>query len=162
MLPWLWRKPRNFWGLNNVGVIAMVIAVIDGLGGGIGAEIVSRLRQELPLEVEIIALGTNAIATEKMMKAKANRGATGENAIRISIREADFIIAPLSIFIPHSMMGEVTPGIAEAVALAPGYKLVLPITQPGFEIMGLEWRPISKQISQAIQIIKEKAGLPLE
>jgi 4-hydroxy-L-threonine phosphate dehydrogenase PdxA len=140
----------------------MVIAVIDGLGGGIGAEIVSRLRQELPLEVEIIALGTNAIATEKMMKAKANRGATGENAIRISIREADFIIAPLSIFIPHSMMGEVTPGIAEAVALAPGYKLVLPITQPGFEIMGLEWRPISKQISQAIQIIKEKAGLPLE
>ncbi len=140
----------------------MVIAVIDGLGGGIGAEIVARLRQELPLEVEIIALGTNAIATEKMMKAKANRGATGENAIRISIREADFIVAPLSIFIPHSMMGEVTPGIAEAVALAPGYKLVLPIAQPGFEIMGLEWKPISKQISQAIQIIKEKVGLPLE
>ncbi|MDW8102299.1 MAG: DUF3842 family protein [Anaerolineae bacterium] len=137
----------------------MIIAVIDGLGGGIGAEVVARLRQELPLEVEIIALGTNAIATEKMMKAKANRGATGENAIRISIREADFIIAPLSILIPHSLMGEVTPGIAEAVALAPGYKLILPIVQPGLEIMGLEWKPLSKQINEAIQIIKEKAGL---
>lgn len=137
----------------------MIIAVIDGLGGGIGAEIVARLRQELPLEVEIIALGTNAIATEKMMKAKANRGATGENAIRISVREADFIIAPLSILIPHSLMGEVTPGIAEAVALAPGHKLVLPIVQPGLEILGLEWKPLSKQISEAIQIIRERSGL---
>lgn len=137
----------------------MIIAVIDGLGGGIGAEIVARLRQELPLEVEIIALGTNAIATEKMMKAKANRGATGENAIRVSVREADFIIAPLSILIPHSLMGEVTPGIAEAVALAPGHKLVLPIVQPGLEILGLEWKPLSKQISEAIQIIRERSGL---
>ncbi len=137
----------------------MVIAVIDGLGGGIGAEVVARLRQELPLEVEIIALGTNAIATDKMMKARANRGATGENAIRISVREADFIIAPLSILIPHSLMGEVTPGIAEAVALAPGHKLILPIVQPGLEILGLEWKPLSKQIGEAIQIIKRKAGL---
>ena len=137
----------------------MIIAVIDGLGGGIGAEVVSRLRQELPLEVEIVALGTNAIATDKMMKAKANRGATGENAIRISVREADFIIAPLSILIPHSLMGEVTPGIAEAVAPAPGHKLILPIVQPGLEILGLEWKPLSKQIGEAIQIIKRRAGL---
>jgi broad specificity phosphatase PhoE len=40
------------------------------MGGGIGAQIVTQLRQELPLEVEILALGTNAIATEKMMKAR--------------------------------------------------------------------------------------------
>ncbi|HDN80728.1 MAG: hypothetical protein DRI61_00955 [Chloroflexi bacterium] len=137
----------------------MVIAVVDGLGGGIGAQIISQLRQELPLDVEIIALGTNAVATDRMMKARANRGASGENAIRISIREADFIIAPLSVLIPHSMLGEVTPGIAEAVALAPGHKLLLPITQPRLEIMGLEWKPLTKQISEAIQIIREKTGL---
>ena len=138
----------------------MVIAVIDGLGGGIGAEIIARLRQELPLEVEIIALGTNAVATDRMMKARANRGASGENAIRVSVGKADFIVAPLSVLIPHSMMGEVTPGIAEAVALAPGYKLLLPITTPDMEIMGLEWVPLARQITQAIQIIREKAGLP--
>ena len=47
----------------------MVIAVIDGMGGGIGAQIVTQLRQELPLEVEIQALGANAIATQQMMEA---------------------------------------------------------------------------------------------
>ena len=44
----------------------MVIAVIDGMGGGIGAQIVSNLREELPTYIEIYALGTNAIATSAM------------------------------------------------------------------------------------------------
>ncbi|MBI4758760.1 MAG: DUF3842 family protein, partial [Chloroflexi bacterium] len=94
----------------------MIIAVIDGMGGGIGAQIVSQLRQELSVEVEILALGTNAIATDKMMRAKASRGATGENAIRVSVNLADAILAPIGVVIPNSMMGEITPGIAEAVA----------------------------------------------
>ena len=34
----------------------MIIAVIDGMGGGIGAQIVSSLREELPTYVEIYAL----------------------------------------------------------------------------------------------------------
>jgi hypothetical protein len=33
----------------------MIIAVIDGMGGGIGVQIVALLRQELP-EIEILAL----------------------------------------------------------------------------------------------------------
>ncbi|MEA3339330.1 MAG: DUF3842 family protein, partial [Chloroflexota bacterium] len=101
----------------------MIVAVIDGLGGGIGAQIVTQLRQELPLEVEIIALGANAIATDKMMRARANRGATGENAFRVSIDQADFILAPISAAVPNSLMGEITPGIATAVAGARGRKL---------------------------------------
>jgi len=63
----------------------LVIAVVDGMGGGIGAQIVAQLRQELPLEIEILALGTNAVVTQKMMQARASRGASGENAIRVSI-----------------------------------------------------------------------------
>jgi len=140
----------------------MVIAVIDGMGGGIGAQIVSQLRQELPLEVEIIALGTNAVATEKMMKARANRGASGENAIRVCINQADFILAPISVVIPNSMMGEVTPAIAEAIASARGVKLLLPISQPHFQIVGVEWKALTKQISQAIGIIREMSGLAEE
>jgi len=133
----------------------MVIAVIDGMGGGIGAQIVTQLRQELSLEVEILALGTNAVATEKMMKARANRGASGENAIRVSIGRADFILAPIGVVIPNSMMGEVTPGIAEAIASAPGRKLLLPINQPHFEIVGIEWKALTKQISAAISVIRQ-------
>lgn len=137
----------------------MIIAVIDGLGGGIGAQIVTQLREELPLDVEILALGTNAIATEKMMKARANRGASGENAIRVSISQADFILAPIGVVIPNSLMGEVTPAIATAIASAPGGKLLLPINQPHFEIVGIEWKALTKQISQAIDMIRERAGI---
>jgi hypothetical protein len=133
----------------------MIIAVIDGMGGGIGAEIVSQLRQELPLEVEILALGTNAIATQQMMKARANRGASGENAIRVSIGQADFILAPISAVVPNSMLGEVTPAIATAIADAPGRKLFLPINQPNFEIVGIEWKALAKQIKAAIETIRQ-------
>lgn len=133
----------------------MIVAVVDGMGGGIGAQIVTQLRQELPLDVEILALGTNAIATDKMMKAKANRGASGENAIRVSINLADFILAPIGVVIPNSMMGEITPAIAEAVASARGHKLLLPINQPHFEIVGIEWKALTKQISAAIEIIRQ-------
>jgi len=133
----------------------MIVAVVDGMGGGIGAQIVTQLRQELPLEVEILALGTNAIATEKMMKARANRGASGDNAIRVSIGQADFILAPIGMVVPNSLMGEVTPVIAEAVAGAPGRKLFLPINQPHFEIVGIEWKALTKQISAAIDVIRQ-------
>jgi len=137
----------------------MIIAVVDGMGGGIGAQIVAQLRQELPLDVEIMALGTNALATEKMMKARANRGASGENAIKVSISQADFILAPIGVVIPNSLMGEITPAIATAIASAPGDKLLLPINQPHFEIVGIEWKALTKQISQAIDMIRERAAI---
>jgi hypothetical protein len=137
----------------------MIIAVVDGMGGGIGAQIVTQLRQELPLEVEILALGTNAAATQKMMKAKANRGASGENAIKVSINQADFVLAPIGVVVPNSMMGEITPGIATAVANAQGHKLLIPINQPHFEIVGIEWKALTKQISQAIDMIRERTGI---
>jgi len=137
--------------------VSVTIAVVDGMGGGIGTQIVTQIRKELPLDVEIIALGTNSIATDRMMRAKANRGASGENAIRVSINLADFIIAPIGVVVPHSMMGEITPSIAEAVATARGHKLFLPINQPHFEIVGIEWKALTKQISQAIETVRQMA-----
>lgn len=134
----------------------MKIAVIDGMGGGIGVQIVTQLRQELPLDTEIIALGANAVATDRMMQAKASRGASGENAIRVSIAQADVILAPIGVVIPNSMMGEITPGIAEAIAGAPGRKLLLPINQPHFEIVGVEWKALTKQIAAAIDLIRAR------
>ena len=65
----------------------MIVAVIDGMGGGIGAQIVSSLREELPSYIDVYALGTNSIATSAMMKSHANKGATGENAIIVSVKK---------------------------------------------------------------------------
>ena len=133
----------------------MTIAVIDGMGGGIGAQIVTQLRQKLPPDIEILALGANAIATDRMMQAKASRGASGENAIRVSVNLADVIVAPIGVIVPNSMLGEITPAMAEAVAGARGRKLLLPVNQPHFEIVGIEAKTLARQISAAIQIIRQ-------
>jgi len=139
----------------------MMVAVIDGLGGGIGAQIVGQLRQALPGQ-EILALGTNASATERMLKAGASRGATGENAIRVCIPQAAFIVAPIGVAVPNLMLGEVTPAIAEAVSGAPGRKLLLPINQPHFEIVGIETKPLAQQIAAVVEIVRQAIQGPGE
>ncbi len=134
----------------------MIIAVIDGMGGGIGAQIVEQLREAgLPPSGEIIALGTNAVATDRMMRSRADRGASGENAIRFSIRKADLILGPIGIAVPHAMLGEITPGIATAVAEADGHKLLIPLTQPHFEIVGVESMLLREQIEAIIARVRE-------
>lgn len=133
----------------------MKIAVIDGMGGSIGHQIILELRKGMPEETEIIALGANAIATGNMMKARANRGATGENAMRVCIDEADVIMGSVSILVPDSMMGELTPEMARAVASAPGRKIVLPLTHPRIEIMGTSETPLPKLIEQAVELVRE-------
>ena len=140
----------------------MVIAVVDGMGGSIGTQIVLHLRQSLPEDTEIMALGTNAIATGSMMKAKATRGATGENAVVVSIGEADIIMGSLSIVVPNSMMGEVTPAIATAVASARGRKVLLPISNPPIDLLGTTKKPLQALIKEAIELVSEKYGLPLQ
>ncbi len=132
----------------------MKIAVIDGMGGSIGHQIVLELRRNLPEDTEIIALGANAIATGNMMKARANRGATGENAVRVCIGEADVIMGSLSVLIPNSMMGELTPAMAEAIASAPGRKVLLPLTHPRIDIVGTGEEPLPKLIEQAVEQVK--------
>ena len=81
----------------------MKIAVIDGQGGGIGRAVVDRLRDTLGEDVYIIALGTNALATAAMLKAGANEGATGENAIVVNVEKVDILVGSVAIsFIPHT------------------------------------------------------------
>jgi hypothetical protein len=138
----------------------MIIAVVDGMGGSIGTQIVLQLRQSLPEDTEIIALGTNAIATGSMMKAKATRGATGENAVVVSIVEADIIMGSLSIVVPNSMMGEVTPTVATAVASARGRKILLPIANPPLDLLGMTRKPLQALIKEATTLVMEIGGQP--
>ncbi|MFP4650516.1 MAG: DUF3842 family protein, partial [Desulfobacterales bacterium] len=112
------------------------ICVIDGQGGGIGATIIKRLRVLFEEDVDIVALGTNAIATAQMLKARANRGASGENAIVQTVPRMDVIIGPVGIVMANSMMGEVSTRIAEAVASCDAPKLLVPLSQENLVIVG--------------------------
>ncbi len=131
------------------------ICVIDGQGGGIGSLIVRRLREAFEERVEILALGTNAAATMAMMKARANRGASGENAICQTVKDVDVIIGPLSIILANSMLGELTPRMSEAIASSPALKFLLPLTQEKVTIVGLRREPLPHYVDELIQILKE-------
>jgi len=126
----------------------VIVGVVDGQGGGIGAHVVERLRKALPEETEIIALGTNAIATVAMMKAGANKGASGENAIRQTAPRLDVITGALAILQPHSMLGEITPAMVEALVQSRGRKIVMPLKSAEIELVGLKDEPIPHLIEE--------------
>ena len=113
----------------------MIIAVVDGKGGGIGCQIVERLRSFN--DIEIIALGTNSQATSNMLKAGADDGATGENAVVIMSHRADIIVGPLAIIAANSMMGEITPRMAEAISSSRARKILLPVSKCNIDVVGV-------------------------
>lgn len=133
----------------------MKIAVIDGMGGGIGAQIVSRLRQVVSDSHQLIALGTNAAATTGMIKAGADIGATGENAIVVTAPQVDIIVGPIGIIIPNSLMGEITPVVASTVASSRAVKVLIPVQQPHVEIIGFESRPLSAALDDVTARVSE-------
>lgn len=106
-----------------------IIAVIDGQGGGIGKQLIERLVPVCAAKGNIIirALGTNALATNAMLKAGASDGATGENAIIVNSRKADVITGVMPIIMPDSILGEVTPAMAEAIGGSEAVKVLIPL-----------------------------------
>lgn len=131
------------------------ICVIDGQGGGIGATIIKKLKDAFGEDLEILALGTNAIATAQMLKARSNRGASGTNAIVQTVKRADLIIGPLAMIMPHSMMGELTPQMAEAIAVSPARKILIPLTQENLEIVGQVHTPLPQLVDELIETHKD-------
>jgi hypothetical protein len=138
--------------------MSTIIVVIDGMGGGIGAQLITRIRESLDEKTEIIALGASSAATERMMRAGAAKGATGENAVRVSVKLGDFILGPIGIVIPNSMLGEITPAMAEAILAAPGERILLPVKNEHFTLPGLEPVPLAKAIDLSIGVLKERLG----
>ena len=131
------------------------IAVIDGQGGGIGGIIIKRLREAFGEEIGVIGLGTNAMATGAMLKAGANKGASGENAIIQTVKTVDIIIGTTAIILANSMMGELTPKMAEAIGSSPAMKCLLPLKMPEVEIVGAPKEPLPHLVHQLIKRMQE-------
>ena len=127
------------------------ICVIDGQGGGIGSAVIKKLKDIYRETIEIVAIGTNAIATAQMLKARANRGATGENAIIVTVQKMDVIIGPVSIIMADAMLGEVTPKIAHAISACSARKILIPLCQENIEIVGAPEIPLPHLIDLLIK-----------
>ena len=131
-----------------------IVAVIDGQGGGIGAAVIKEIRREFQESLEIWALGANSTATETMMRARANRGATGENAIKVSLPKADALVAPMSVTWANSMMGEITPLIAETIMSTDIVKILIPLSLERVILAGFQSEPLPHLVAKAVEILK--------
>ncbi len=132
------------------------VCVIDGHGGGIGAALIRSLKEARGESIDLIALGTNAIAAAQMLKAGANRAASGENAIVQTVRVVDVIIGAVSIGWANAMLGEITPKMAEAVMSSPAPKIFLPLSQEPVTLVGVAAEPLPHLVQQLVhQKLKE-------
>ncbi len=126
------------------------LCVVDGQGGGIGVTVIRYLKEAYGESVELIALGTNAIAATQMLKAGANKGASGENAICRTVYQADCVIGPVAITWANAMLGEVTPKMAEAVTSCPAPKVLLPLSQEEITLVGAAKEPLPHLVQAAV------------
>ena len=130
----------------------MHVLIMDGQGGGLGKQLVAALKDEP--DIFITAVGTNSAATNAMLKAGANEGATGENAAIVACRKADVIMGPVGIAIADSLLGEITPLVAMAVGQSSAKKILIPMNMCDIMIPGLKSVPIKNLINDAIEQLK--------
>lgn len=128
----------------------MNILIIDAQGGGIGRQLVAAIRENLP-EAEITAAGTNTAATAAMLKAGAQHGATGENAVVVGCRRADVIIGPVGIVIADALYGEVTPAMALAVGQSAAKRILIPVNHCDNVIVGAAALPMGAMIDAVVK-----------
>ena len=134
------------------------ILVLDGQGGGFGKALIEKLRQGGPLPgAEILAVGTNSLATSAMLKAGADAGATGENAALVACRKAAVIAGPLGIVMADAMMGECTAAIAAAVARSDAARVLVPVTRCHTYVAGVESKTLGQCVEDAAALIRELA-----
>lgn len=127
----------------------MRVLVIDGQGGGIGRQLVAALLNEVP-QAHITAVGTNSAATAAMLKAGAQQAATGENAVRVNCRTADVIIGPVGMVVADSLLGEITPMMAAAIAQSPAQRILIPMNLCGNIVVGLKEQGMADMLREVI------------
>lgn len=131
----------------------MKILIIDGQGGGIGSGLVEQLRGLQEKDLEIWAVGANVMATTAMLRAGADAGATGENAVLYNSSRADVILGPVGIVMANAMMGEISPAMAAAVSGSEARKILIPISKC-VQVMGVEQKPMQAYLAEAAAEVK--------
>ena len=125
----------------------LLVAVVDGQGGGMGRGLVEAVKKKWP-SLHVRALGTNSLATAAMLRAGADDGATGENAVVVGCRRADVILGPIGIVMADALLGEITPAMAQAVAQSDARRILIPSNRCDTLVVGVS-APIGTLVEQA-------------
>lgn len=135
-------------------VVAMNILVIDAQGGGIGRQIITAIKKNFPRQ-DVTAVGTNSAAASAMLKAGADRAATGENAVVVCCRNADLIIGPVGIVIADALLGEITPGMAVAVGQSRAKRILVPVNHCDNYIVGVPDLTMARLIDGVVKEVEK-------
>ena len=127
----------------------MRVIVMDAQGGGMGKLLVEGLKRVMP-DQKVIAVGTNALATSAMLRAGADQGATGENAVVVCAAQADLILAPIGMVLCDAMLGEVTAAMACAVGKSPAHKILVPVSRCQTSIAGAQKLSMAEAVEWAV------------
>ena len=132
----------------------MRILVIDAQGGGIGRQLVAAIKEQIPGAM-VTAVGTNSAATAAMLKAGADRAATGENAVIVNSRKADAVVGPIGIVIADALLGEITPAMAVAVAQCSAKRVLIPVSHCDNIVVGVGEMNYSRLIQEAVDELRK-------
>ena len=131
----------------------MVIMVVDGQGGGIGKALIERLKTVVGAEHELIAVGTNAMATMGMMKGGAKNIATRENAVIYNAKRADVIVGSIGIVSANAMLGELSPAMAAAIGESDAVKILIPLNRCGLRVAGVATDSLPAMMDDAVRMV---------
>lgn len=131
----------------------MKITIIDGQGGRIGRTVIEQLKKKNK-DLELYAIGTNSTATAAMLKAGADYGATGDNAVIVNAADSDIIVGPIGIVFANALLGEITPAIATAIGASNAYKILIPVSRCNHYIAGCGDPSMSDCIRSAVEKVE--------
>ncbi|MDO5041849.1 MAG: DUF3842 family protein [Peptoniphilus sp.] len=124
----------------------MRVLIIDAQGGGLGRQVIQALKEKHE-DLEIVA--------SNMIKAGADVGATGENAVVVNCQTSDIIVGPIGILLVNSLYGEISARMAEAVSLAKAKRVLIPFFHDDNIIVGINDYSIKKLINQAVDEVSK-------
>jgi prephenate dehydrogenase len=132
----------------------MNILVIDGQGGRMGAALTEQIKNTFP-KAEIIAVGTNSMATAAMLRAGADAAATGENPVIVNSKWADVIVGPIGIISANALLGEITPKMAAAVSESTAKKILLPVSRCAITVVGVQEKTLAEYVHDAVTLLSK-------
>ena len=133
----------------------LLVVVVDGQGGGMGRGLVESTKKKWP-KLHVRAVGTNSLATSAMLRAGADDGATGENAVVFNARQADLLLGPIGILTPNGLLGEVSPAMAGAVGASEAVKILLPSQRCSIRLAAGDPQPLQFYLDQALRLLEEE------
>ena len=133
----------------------LLVAVLDGQGGGMGRGLVEAIKKAWP-DLHVRAVGTNSLATSAMLRAGADDGATGENAVIFNAGQADILLGPIGVLTANGLLGEVSPRMAEAVGTSDAVKILLPSQRCSIRLAAGEPQPLQFYLDRAVELLERE------